>query len=76
MWKCLRSCEFKKAYYCIARALMNAQQGNMEHGFAFAGANAYRTDKIVTVKELMATLIQEYQACSLKDVSPGTVSRS
>lgn len=70
LWKCLRSCEFKKAYYCIARALMNAQQGNMEHGFAFAGANAFRTDKIITVKELIASLIREFQECHLKGASP------
>jgi len=70
LWKCLRSCEFKKAYYCIARALMNAQQGDLEHGFAFAGANAYRTDTIFTVKELIATLIREFQECHLKGASP------
>ena len=70
LWKCLRSCEFKKAYYCIARALMNAQQGDLEHGFAFAGANAYRSNTILTVKELIATLVREFQECALKGASP------
>jgi nitronate monooxygenase len=72
LWRCLRSCEFKKAYYCIARALMNAQQGDLEHGFAFAGANAYRSDKIITVKELVATLVKEFQECALRGASPST----
>lgn len=60
-WKCLRTCDFKKAPYCIALALTNAQQGKLEDGFAFAGANAYRVDKIISVKELMATLTEEYK---------------
>ena len=59
-WKCLRTCDFKHAPYCIAVALTNAQHGNMENGFAFAGANAYRTDKIVSVEKLVETLKEEY----------------
>ena len=62
-WKCLRSCDFKNVPYCIAIALMNAKMGDMEKGFAFAGANAYRVDKIVSVKELIETLIEEYGKC-------------
>ncbi len=46
--------------YCIALALTNAKNGNMEGGFAFAGANAYRVDKIISVNELIETLIEEY----------------
>ncbi|GAJ17288.1 unnamed protein product, partial [marine sediment metagenome] len=46
-WKCLKTCNFKKAPYCIALALANAQQGKLEDGFAFAGSNAYRVDKII-----------------------------
>ncbi len=59
-WKCLRTCDFKNVAYCIALALTNAKKGNMEKGFAFAGANAYRVDKIISVKELIETLIKEY----------------
>ena len=46
--------------YCIGRALTNAKKGNLEEGFAFAGANAYRVDKIVSVNELIETLVEEY----------------
>ena len=63
-WKCLRTCDFKNVPYCIANALGNAKFGDIEDGFAFAGANAYRVDKIVTVKELFDTLIAEYNQCS------------
>ncbi len=63
-WKCLRSCNFRKVPYCIALALTNAKQGNLEGGFAFAGANAYRVDKIVSVEELVETLAEEYAAAT------------
>jgi len=69
-WKCLRTCDFKNVPYCIAHALTNAKKGNMEEGFAFAGANAYRVDKIISVKELFETLIEEY-GCSNAAVDAG-----
>ncbi len=59
-WKCLKSCDFKNVPYCIGRALTNAKKGDLDKGFAFAGTNAYRVDKIVSVKELIETLIEEY----------------
>ena len=59
-WKCLRTCDFKRAPYCIASALTHAQRGYFKEGFAFAGANAYRIKKVITVNELMATLKNEY----------------
>jgi hypothetical protein len=34
----------------------------MDHGFAFAGANAHRATEIVSVKALVASLLAEYQA--------------
>ena len=68
-WKCLRTCDFKNVPYCIAQALGNAKTGNLEGGFAFAGANAYRVDKIIPVKELMETLIAEYSdSCRVKAI--------
>jgi NAD(P)H-dependent flavin oxidoreductase YrpB (nitropropane dioxygenase family) len=65
-WKCLRSCNFKNVPYCIARALTNAKIGNLEEGFAFAGANAYRVDRIISVKELIERLAQEYIAKTIQ----------
>jgi len=41
--------------------LTNAKNGHLEEGFAFAGANAYRTDKIISVKALFKTLMMEYE---------------
>lgn len=63
-WKCLRSCDFKKVPYCIAQALTNAKKGLLEEGFAFAGANAYRAEKIISVQELIDKLVSEYMAAA------------
>jgi hypothetical protein len=46
--------------FCIAQALFNAAQGKMEEGFAFAGTNAYLTDKLQSVKDIFEELITAY----------------
>ena len=60
-WKCLKTCDVENTPYCIGVALTNAKKGNFRNGFAFAGANAYRTDNIISVKELIETLLEEYE---------------
>ncbi|MHC4395932.1 MAG: NAD(P)H-dependent flavin oxidoreductase [Planctomycetota bacterium] len=65
-WKCLKSCDFKNVPYCIGLALTNAKKGDLKNGFAFAGANAYRLDKIISVKELIETLVGEYMDVEMK----------
>ncbi len=67
-WKCLRTCDVVNAPYCIAKALLNAKEGRLEKGFAFAGANAYRTERISTVKEVIDKLKQEYSECVAAEV--------
>jgi len=57
---CIRTCDYTKSPYCIIKALYNAAQGNMKDGYAFAGANAYLTKKISSVKEVIAKLKQEF----------------
>jgi nitronate monooxygenase len=53
---CLTTCRPKESPYCIADALINAQKGNMDKGFAFAGTNACKVKEIVSVRELMDDL--------------------
>ena len=60
-YRCLRTCDFKTTPYCIADVLANAVKGNFDKGFAFAGVNAYRATKIISVKETIDTLIKEYE---------------
>lgn len=63
-YHCIITCKQEDSPYCIALALFNAQKGRLRHGFAFAGSNAYRADRIITVRELMAQLQQEYAAAA------------
>lgn len=63
-YHCILTCDYKSSPYCIALALINAKKGNMRNGFAFAGENAYRAKNIVTVKELISTLIEEYDVAA------------
>lgn len=65
-YHCIITCDYKNSPYCIASALTNAQKGDLAHGFVFAGENAYRSDKIISVKELMATLEKEYEEAEEK----------
>lgn len=57
---CIKTCDYKKSPYCIIKALYNAARGNMKKGYAFAGANAYMTDKIRSVKEVVSNLKEEF----------------
>ena len=61
-YRCLTACKVSDARYCIAQALINAYLGNLDHGLIFCGQNAYRIDKIVTVKELISDLLAELEA--------------
>lgn len=56
---CIKTCDIDKSPYCIMLALYNAFKGNMDKGYAFAGSNAYRADKITTVKETICSLMDE-----------------
>jgi len=61
-YQCLATCNVAEARYCIALALVNAYQGNMEKGLVFCGQNAYRCDRIVSVHDLIAELKAEIEA--------------
>ena len=66
IFHCVKTCNQEKTPYCIARVLLNAMRGRLEHGFAFCGANVYRVDSILTVHELIASLRAEFEAVSKK----------
>jgi nitronate monooxygenase len=74
--QCLRSCDPRKAPYCIAEVLAKAALGRLDESFAFAGANAYRCHEVMPVKELVAKLtnelalaLAEKQTCSALEIS-------
>lgn len=58
---CIRTCNSETSPYCIALALTSAKKGKLKRGFAFAGENAYRATEIVSVQELIRSLISEYE---------------
>jgi NAD(P)H-dependent flavin oxidoreductase YrpB (nitropropane dioxygenase family) len=65
-YHCIKTCDYKESPYCIFFALMNAQRGKLKHGFAFAGTNAYRATEIISVHELMETLVREYNEAEVR----------
>jgi len=54
---CHRGEEAKIVGYCIADRLSDAYDGIKESGLFFTGANGYRLQEIITVKELMDKLM-------------------
>ncbi|HDZ5094591.1 TPA: nitronate monooxygenase [Campylobacter jejuni] len=54
---CGRGKEATKVGYCIADRLFDAWSGKRETGLFFTGANGYRLDKLISVKELMEKLV-------------------
>jgi nitronate monooxygenase len=60
-YHCIKTCDPENSPYCIGLALASARRGKLNNGFAFAGANAFRVDKIVSVKELMGALEADFE---------------
>ena len=65
-FNCIKTCDVSRSPYCIMLALYNAFRGRLENGYAFCGANAWRAEKIQSVRDLMASLKAEYDNFSLK----------
>ena len=64
---CIKTCDVTHSPYCIMLALYNAFKGKLQNGYAFCGANAWRAEKIQSVRDLMAALRDEYDNFSLKE---------
>ncbi len=54
--RCLHQCNPAQIPYCITDALIHAAKGEVEDALLFCGANAYKADKIETVKEVIDDL--------------------
>lgn len=63
-FNCIKTCDVTHSPYCIMLALYNAYKGRMSHGYAFCGSNAWRCDKILSVKELIDSLKAEYASAA------------
>ena len=60
-FNCIKTCDISRSPYCIVTALYQAFQGNFENGYAFAGSNAWRTERISTVKETIQELMNGWK---------------
>ena len=54
--RCLAKCSPAKIPYCITDGLVNAARGNIENALLFCGAQAWRAEKIDTVREAVQEL--------------------
>lgn len=54
--QCLNKCNPEKTAYCITDALIHAAKGETKEGLLFCGANAYKANRIETVKEVLEDL--------------------
>lgn len=66
-YKCIKTCDYKISPYCIVKALYSAAKGNFKNGYAFAGAKAYLSYKITSVKDTVINLKQEYFSEKIRD---------
>jgi len=60
-YRCLRTCDPKKAPYCIAKVLANAAAGKMDESFAFAGSNVHLCNEIIPVKSVIEQIAEELE---------------
>lgn len=58
-YDCLIPCNPKNTPYCISEALINSASGNVDNGLIFCGSNAYRVNKLISVKELLTELEEQ-----------------
>ncbi len=55
---CLKKCTYRDSRdrFCIVEALDRSQRGDVETGLVFCGSNAWKADRITTVRKIFAEL--------------------
>ena len=69
-FNCIKTCDISRSPYCIVSALYNAFKGNFENGYAFAGSNAWRATRIMSVHETITELLEGWKRASAPAVAP------
>lgn len=61
---CLKKCSYKESgeRFCIVKALDRSQRGDVKTGLVFCGTNAWKADRITTVREIFDELFEEEAA--------------
>lgn len=64
---CLKKCTYKaeRERFCIVHALDRAQKGDTETGLIFCGTNAWKSDRISTVKEIFEELFPQEERVAM-----------
>ena len=57
-YNCLDKCDPTQIPYCITAALVRAVKGDVDNSLVFCGENAYKVDKMTTVKEIFKELTE------------------
>ncbi|WP_459995801.1 NAD(P)H-dependent flavin oxidoreductase [Marinitoga arctica] len=57
-YHCIKTCDFKNAPYCIAKALYSAAIGDIENGFVFCGGAVSKINKIQKVEDIIKELFE------------------
>ena len=55
--RCLKKCNPAAIPYCITESLIRAVKGDTENGLIFCGADAYKSDRLETVAEVINGLL-------------------
>ncbi len=63
-FKCLKKCSYK---YCINDRLMASCTGDVDNGLVFCGANAYKMDSILPVKEIFSQFVRDAESVYKED---------
>ncbi|MFC1808664.1 NAD(P)H-dependent flavin oxidoreductase [Candidatus Omnitrophota bacterium] len=58
-YKCLITCDFKTAPFCIAQALLAARAGDYENGLFMTGGNVEPIKTVISVKEFFRQLLED-----------------
>jgi NAD(P)H-dependent flavin oxidoreductase YrpB (nitropropane dioxygenase family) len=58
-FKCLKKCSYK---YCINDRLMASCTGDVDNGLVFCGANTYKMDEILPVKEIFRRFVRDAES--------------
>jgi NAD(P)H-dependent flavin oxidoreductase YrpB (nitropropane dioxygenase family) len=58
-YRCLRTCDPATVQYCIAKALIDAVEGDIDNAVVLAGTNVSKIKEIVSVKQLIGELTAE-----------------
>ncbi len=58
-FKCLKKCSYK---YCINERLMASCTGDVEEGLVFSGANTYKMNEILSVREIFDQFVRDAES--------------